>query len=57
MDNSVWVTGEKSVDQGWEMDYKFLPLSSSKTGFEHGTKKTRGSTMQKEYESYRIDFR
>jgi len=24
------------------MDYKFLPLSSSKTGFEHGIKKDLG---------------
>ena len=39
------------------MDYKSLPLSSSKAGFEHGIKKIWGSTMQKEYESYRIDFR
>jgi len=39
------------------MDYKFLPLSSSKAGFEHGIKKTWGRTMQKAYESYRIDFR
>jgi len=29
------------------MDYKSLPLSSSKAGFEHGIKMTWGSTMQK----------
>ncbi|GEM_PF-597617 len=39
------------------MDYKFLPLSSSKSGFEHGIKKSRESTMQKVHESDRIDFR
>jgi len=30
---------KKPFDRGEEIDYKFLPLSSSKTGFEHGIKK------------------
>jgi len=33
---------KKSVDRREEMDYKFLPLSSSKSGFEHGIKKDLG---------------
>ena len=33
---------KKSVDRRGETDYKFLPLSSSKSGFEHGIKKTWG---------------
>jgi len=33
---------KKSVDRGEEMDYKFLPLSSSKIGFEHGIKNDLG---------------
>jgi len=53
----VIIIRKKAVDRREEMDYKFLPLSSSKAGFEHGIKKTWGSDMQKAYESYRIDFR
>ena len=33
---------KKSVDRRGETDYKFLPLSSSKSGFEHGIKRTWG---------------
>jgi hypothetical protein len=48
---------KNTVDRRGEMDHKFLPLSSSKTGFAYGIKKIWGNTMQKEDESYRIDVR
>jgi len=40
--HSAITVHKKSVDRREEMDYKFLPLSSSKAGFEHGIKKGPG---------------